>query len=159
MGLEILYGDFRCVPAVAAWGDEFHCHLVFILDNCFHCVRYFVVKDVFLWHNPCVLQACHQHSICSGKFVVVSAIDGFDQDRLLSISTMTMMYLLPRWDRVGNLPVWSENTVSHMSYTCVNTSRTFLPVSCDVLGSSRGDCAGCSHVVGLALVDRTFFRV
>jgi hypothetical protein len=80
MGLEILYGNFCCIPAVTAWGDEFHCHLVFIFDNCFCCFRYFVVMDVFLWHNPGVLQVCHQHSICSGKFVVVSAIDGFDQD-------------------------------------------------------------------------------
>ena len=84
---------------------------------------------------------------------------GWTKIALLSISTMTIMYLLPRWDRVGNRPVWSENTVLCMSYTRVNASYTFLPVSCDVLGSSRGDCAGCSHVVGLAFVDRTFFRV
>ena len=82
MGLEILYGNFRCVPAVAAWGDEFHSHLVFVFDNCFHCFRYFVVKDVFLWHNPGMLQACHQHSISSDKFMVVSAIDGFNQDQI-----------------------------------------------------------------------------
>ena len=78
---------------------------------------------------------------------------------LLSISTMTIMYLLPHWDCVGNQPVWLENTVSCMSYTCVNTSCTFMPVSCDVFSSSRGDCVGCSHVVGLAFVDRTFFCV
>jgi hypothetical protein len=66
---------------------------------------------------------------------------------------------LPCWDRVGNQPVWLENTVSRMSCTRVYTSHTFLPVSCDVLGSSRGDCAGCSHVVGLAFVDCTFFNV
>ena len=37
---------------------------------------------MFLWLNPGVLQAFHQHWICSGKFVVVSAIDGFDQDSI-----------------------------------------------------------------------------
>ena len=31
---------------------------------------------------------------------------------LLSISTITMMYLLPRCDLVGNCPVWSVNMVS-----------------------------------------------
>jgi hypothetical protein len=82
MGLEILHGDFRCVPAVASWGEKFHCHFVFVLDNCFHCFRHFVVKDVFLWHDPGVLQACHQHSIYSSEFVAVSATDGFDQDRI-----------------------------------------------------------------------------
>ena len=84
---------------------------------------------------------------------------GSTKIELLSISTMTIMYLLPCWDRVGNRPVCLENIVLHMSYTCMNTSRTFLPMSCDVLGSSRGDCAGCSHVVGLAFVDGTFFCV
>jgi len=69
------------------------------------------------------------------------------------------MYVLPHWDRVGKRPVWLENTVSRISYTRVNISHIFLPVSCDVLGSLRGDCVGCSHVVGLAFVDRTFFRV
>jgi hypothetical protein len=78
---------------------------------------------------------------------------------LQSISTMTIMYLLPCWDHVGKRPVWLENTVLCMSYTCVNTSHTFLPVSCDVLVSLRGDCVGCSHVVDLAFVDRKFFRV
>ena len=56
-------------------------------------------------------------------------------------------------------PVWLENTILRMSYICVNTSHTFLPVSCNVLGSSRGDCASSSYVVSLAFVDHTFFRV
>ena len=105
-----------------------------------------------------MLQACNHHSICSSKFVVVSATDGIDQD-CIAVYFDTIMYLLPRWDRVGKRPVWLENTVSRMSYTRMNTSCTFLPVRCDVLGSSRGDCVGCSHVVGLAFVDRTIFRV
>ena len=39
-----------------------------------------IASNTLFWHNPGVLQVCHQHSICSGDFVVVSAIDGFDQD-------------------------------------------------------------------------------
>ncbi len=80
MGLEISNGDFRCAPSVAAWGDEFHCHLVFDLDDCFHGFGHLVVKDVFFLYYSGLLQACHQHSICPGKFVVASAIDEFDQD-------------------------------------------------------------------------------
>ncbi len=80
MGLEILNGNFRCVPLVAARRDKFHCHLVFVLDDYFHGFRHLVVTDVFRWYYSSLLQACHQHSICPGKFVVVSASDGFDQD-------------------------------------------------------------------------------
>jgi hypothetical protein len=84
---------------------------------------------------------------------------GLTKITLLSISTKTMMYLLPRWDCMGNLPVWSKNTVSHTSCTHANTSHTSLPVSCDMFCFSRGDCDGCSHVVSLGLVDCTFFCV
>ena len=159
MGLEILYGDFRCVPAVAAWGDEFHSHLVFVFDDCF------IASDTLL-SRMCffgtILACCRR--VINTRYALMSLwpfllLMGSTKIALLSILTMSIMYLLPHWDCVGNHPVWSENTVSRMSYTHVNTSRTFLLVSCDVLGSSRGDCVGCSHVVGLAFVGCRFFRV
>jgi hypothetical protein len=68
------------VPSVAAWRGEFHCHLVFVLDDCFYGFRHLVVNDVFLWYYSGLLQVCHQHSICNGEFVVISAVDGFNQD-------------------------------------------------------------------------------
>jgi len=139
--------------------DEFQCHLVFVLDDCF------VASDTSL-SRMCffgtILARCKH--VINTRCVLASSwlfllVMGLTKIALLSISTMTMMYLLPHWDCMGNHPVWSENTVLHTSYTCVNTSHTFLPVSCNVFGSSRGDCDGCSHVVGLGLVDQTFFCV
>ena len=84
---------------------------------------------------------------------------GLTKIALMSILTMTNMYLLLHCDCMGNRPVWSENTVLRMTYTCMNSSHTFLPVSCDVLGSSSGDCDSWSHLVGLDVVDCTFFCV
>ena len=66
---------------------------------------------------------------------------------LLSISTITMMYLLPRCDLVGNCPVWSLNMVSLVLYTDMYTSRIFFPRNVVVLDISSG------------LVDLTFLRV
>ena len=47
--------------------------------------------------------------IISASFLLVI---GSTRIALLSISTITMMYLLPRCDLVGNCPVWSVNMVS-----------------------------------------------
>ena len=68
---------------------------------------------------------------------------------LLSISTIIMMYLLPRCDHVGNCPVWLENTVLRTSYTLVYMSHALCPWSVSILGTLRG--------VRLGLVDLTFF--
>ena len=68
---------------------------------------------------------------------------------LLSVSTITMIYLLPCYERVGNYPVWSEKTLFLNSYTLMYTSRALCPFSVAVLGALRG--------VRLGLVDLTFF--
>ncbi len=68
---------------------------------------------------------------------------------LLSISTITMMNLLPQRDWMGNWPVWLENMVSRTMYVWVYTLRTFLPWRWEVLHVSSG--------VALTLVDCTFF--
>ncbi len=159
MGLEISHGDFRCIPAVVARGTSSIAILYLSL------IIEFIASDTLL-SRMCffgTIPACSNHVI-NTQYALASSWSfllpmGSTKIALLSISTMTIMYLLPCWDRVGKRPVWSEITVSCMSYTHVNTSHTFLPVSCDVLGSSRGDCVGCSHVVGLAFVDHKFFRV
>ena len=74
---------------------------------------------------------------------------GLTSIALLSISTITMMYLFPSRERVGNRPVWSEKTVFLTSNTLVYTSRALCPCSVAVLGTLRGVCLG--------LVDLTFF--
>ena len=66
---------------------------------------------------------------------------------LLSISTNTIMYLLPLCERVGIAPVWSEYIVSLASHTFMYTSLSFFPINCVLL---------CSFI-GLAFVDRLFF--
>ena len=68
---------------------------------------------------------------------------------LLSISTITMMYLLPCCEHVGNCPVWLEKTVFLTSYTLMYMSRALCPWSVAVLGTSWG--------VRLGLVELTFF--
>ena len=68
---------------------------------------------------------------------------------LLSIFTITIMYLLPRCERVGNCPVWSENTMVLTFYMLVYMSRTLCPCSFSVLCTLRG--------VRLGLVDLPFF--
>ncbi len=73
------------------------------------------------------------------------------QVALLSIFTITMMYLLSQRDWIGNWLVWSENMVLHYMYVWVYTSCTFLPWRWEVLHVSSG--------VALTLVDRTFFLV
>ena len=68
---------------------------------------------------------------------------------LLSILTITMMYLFHRCDHVGNYPVWSEKTVFLTSYMLMYTSCTLHLYSVPVLVTSRG--------VSLVLVDLKFF--
>jgi hypothetical protein len=70
---------------------------------------------------------------------------------LLLISTMTMMYLLPRRYWMENWPVWLENVVSCTMYVWVYTLHTFLLWRWEVSHVSRG--------VAFTLVVRTFFLV
>ena len=76
-----------------------------------------------------MLQACHQHSICSDEFVAISAIDGFDQDCIAVYFDHDHYLFVALLGLGGKLSVWLENTVSHMSFMRVNTSRTFDWVS------------------------------
>ena len=69
------------------------------------------------WFQLCVtLQVmCHMptsfHHLCALALVQPTSIV------MLSILIMTMMYLFPHFNLVGNCPVWSENIVSRMLYT------------------------------------------
>ena len=73
----------------------------------------------------------------------------FTSIALLSISTITMIYLLPCCEHVGNCLIWSEKTMFLTSYMLVYTSHAFCPCSVTVLDTSRGVRSG--------LVDLTSF--
>ena len=91
--------------------------------------------------------------------MAVSATDGFDQDRIaiyFNHDHYVFVALLGLRGKPACLVV--EYCFAYVIYLR-EYILPFLAMSCDLLGSSRGDCAGCSHVVGLAFVDRTFFRV
>ena len=57
--------------------------------------------------------------------------------------------MFARCERVGNCPVWLENTVFLASYMLVYTSHALCPCSATVLDTLRG--------LRLGLVDLTFF--
>ena len=81
----------------------------------------FVASDTLL-SRMCffgTIPACSNHVI-NTRYALASSwsfllLMGLTKITLLSILTMTIMYLLPHWDRVGNHSVWSENTVLYMS--------------------------------------------
>ncbi len=58
------------------------------------------------------------------------------------------MYLCPRFDYLGNLPVWSLKLVSRVSYVLTNISFIFFPRS----------AAAPLHTSNGVLVDWTFFH-
>ena len=74
---------------------------------------------------------------------------GLTSIALLSISAITMIYLFPCCECVGNCPIWSNNTAFLTLYTLAYTSCTLCPCSVHFLGTSRG--------VRLGLLDLTFF--
>ena len=51
VGFEVVDGNFSGIAAMAARGNEFKSHLVFILDEIFHGSGDFVVKDVLVWED------------------------------------------------------------------------------------------------------------
>ncbi len=69
---------------------------------------------------------------------------------LLSISTITMIYLLPWRDSMGNWPVWFENMDLHTMNVWVYTLRTFL---------QWREVSRVLNGAAFALVDHTFFLV
>ena len=53
----------------------------------------------------------HESRISTGEFGIGVVLDGFDKDGAAVDSTITMMYLLPAWEQMGNRPVWSVKLV------------------------------------------------
>ena len=82
------------------------------------CMWCFMLSDTSL-SSTCfrgVLPACRSLASNASYARIISSsflfFIGSTSIALLSISTITMMYLYPRCDRFGNFPVWSENIVS-----------------------------------------------
>ena len=124
---------------------------VFILYYCLQGFWHFLSIICFLG----IIPACSSLNIIALYARVSSSylwsFMGSTSIALLSISTITMMYLLPRCEHVGNCTVWSENTLFLTSYTLMYMSRAFFPWSVAVFGTSRGICLG--------LVDLIFFLI
>ncbi len=104
---------------MASWWHQFHVKLVCVVDVVFHVLGYFVVKDVFLRNNARLFQSLEECII----FCIISAslqlFMGSTRMALVLISTITMIYLWPCCDHVGNWPVWLENMVSCTLYVLV----------------------------------------
>ena len=135
----------RCVPG----GTSSSC----ILYS--YCIIFFRAYDTSL-SSMCFLGIIP--TCCSLKIIVVydhlsssslRFLMGSTSITLLSISAITMMYLFPRFERIGNCPVWSEKTLFLNFFTLVYTSRALCPCSVVILDTSRG--------VRLGLVELTFF--
>jgi hypothetical protein len=106
-------------------------------------------RTCFLWtmlacfsQNRSALYACI--ILASLRFFM-----GLTRMALLSISTITMMYLFPQRDWMGNWLVWLENMVLRTMYVWVYTLCTFLPWKLEVLHVSNGAL--------FVLVDHIFF--
>ena len=77
-------------------------------------------------------------------FLFLCDFIGLTKIMLLSMSTITIIYLLPCNEVCGNLPVQSENIVSLMSYVYVNISLTHFPLSiAAALHDSKGFLMEC----------------
>jgi hypothetical protein len=86
---------------------------------------------VFMFLDTLLLRTCffgtmpaqfsHWRSASYARIISASLrlFMGSTRMALLSISTITMIYLLPCCDCVGNWPVWSENMVLHTLYILV----------------------------------------
>ena len=57
---EVVDGNFSSVVTMAARGNEFESHLIFILDEIFHGRGDFVVKDVLAWGDASSVQPEHE---------------------------------------------------------------------------------------------------
>ena len=59
MRLEILNGHLSYIVSVAAQGNKFVFRFVLVPDDALHGFRYFIVQDMLLSFNTCVLEAFH----------------------------------------------------------------------------------------------------
>jgi hypothetical protein len=60
IGFEVVDGNFSGIAAMAARGNEFKSHLLFILDEIFHGRGDFVVQDKLAWSDSSMVQPEHE---------------------------------------------------------------------------------------------------
>jgi hypothetical protein len=65
---------------MASWWHQFHVKLVCVADVVFHVLRYFVVKDVFLWNNAHPFQLLEECVIRSYHLCILATFHGFNED-------------------------------------------------------------------------------
>ena len=136
-----------CVPGGTGSSCNlyFSCIVVFgVSDNSFSSMCFLGIIPACHSLNIIVLYA-RRSSLSFRLLMVLTSIV------LLSISTITMIYLLPNCDRVGNCPIWSEKIVLPTSYSLVYMSRSLCPWSVAVLGTLKG--------ARLGLVDLKFLLI
>ena len=138
VSLKITDWHLYCIPAVGAWWHHFY------LNFYSSCIIIFRASDTSLYNIYFlgIIPARLSISIIVWYARVSSAslrfLMGLISIALLSISTITMMYLFPCCERVGNCPVWLEKTVFLTLYTLVYTPCNLRPRSVALLGTSRG---------------------
>ncbi len=151
IGFDVVYGYLGCVALVASWRHQFHVKFARVADVILYLSDTSLLRTYFLGTMPA--RFSWSMSALYARIILASLqfFMGSTRMVLLSISTITMMYLLPQRDWVGNLPVWLKNIVLHTMYVWVYKSRIFLPWRWKVSHVSNG--------TAFALVDQTFFLV
>jgi hypothetical protein len=152
VGFEVTYDYLGCSASVATWWHQFHIQFAHVTNVILHVFGYLIVEDMFLGDGTGLFELLQECVVCPYHLGVLAIFFmGSTRMVLLSISTITMMYLLPQRDQMGNWPVWLENMVLRTMYVWVYMSRTFLPWRREVLHVFNG--------AALTLVDRMFFLV
>lgn len=150
MCFEVVNCHFRRIASVETWWYKFKGKVVLVPDVFLHVFRDFIVNHMFFGDTPVHcrrLTNAPQARIILPSFQLVMGSSSIAQ---LSISTITMTYLLPCSEQVGNCPVWSK-MVSQTLQTVVQMSCTFLPC--------KGVTLACLIGAVLCLVEHTFLHV
>jgi hypothetical protein len=117
---------------MVVWWDQLEGPVV-LLDGVLEFCRALIVKDMPLGFNSCCFEAVNQVLVGTNHFAGCAIFHCFDQNctALLSSSTNTITYWLPRLDFLGKRPIWSVYILRRASlsltlYTQMKISRSFV---------------------------------
>jgi hypothetical protein len=150
VGFDVAYGYLGCVASVATWWHLFHIQFTPVTNVILHIFGYLIVEDMFLGDNAGPFELEQEFVVCLYHLGNLAVLHGLDRDGITVDFYLTMIYLLPQRDRMGNWPVWPSNMVLPIMYFSVYTSHNFLPWRWELHVSNGAT---------LTLVDRTFFLV